>query len=150
MPAKWIAQFYEDANGRSPAKIWMDDLSVAKYAALRAAIKHVLEVQGLSLSGTLWMTPLGDGLYEFRVKHSERQILEMYSEIGGDDLPAKPPEKILLRVFVHFHGNRIVLLLGGYDKGKDDSDKKQRAEIKVAQRALGAWRRQEVRNHRSK
>jgi len=146
--AKWTAGFYQDANGRRPAEIWMGGLSVAKYAALRAAIKHVLEVQGMALSGTLWMTPLGDGLYEFRVKHSERQILNMYSEITGDELPKKPLEKILLRVFVHFHGEQIVLLLGGYDKATDDSEKKQRAEIQVARKTLGAWRRQEALNRK--
>jgi len=70
----------------------------------------------------------------------------MYAEIGGEDLPAKPPEKILLRVFVHFHGDRLVLLLGGYDKGKDDSEKRQRAEIKVAQSALRAWKQKEAGN----
>lgn len=35
-----------------------------------------------------------------------------------------PPEAILLRVFVHFYGNRIVLLVAGYDKSADSSAKR--------------------------
>jgi hypothetical protein len=38
-------------------------------------------------------------------------------------------------MFVHFHGDRIVFSLGGYNKGVDDSRRKL-GEIKVAQRAL--------------
>jgi hypothetical protein len=53
-------------------------------------------------------------------------------------------------VFVHFHGDRIVLLLGGYDKGVDDSERKQRAEIKVAQKALQDWKRQETQRRKAK
>ena len=33
--------------------------------------------------------------------------------------PAKPA-KILLRLFVHFHGQKAILLLHGYDKGSDE------------------------------
>ena len=42
---------------------------------------------------------------------------------------SRPRQRILLRVFVHFHGSRVILLLGGYDKGKDPSEKKQQREI---------------------
>lgn len=37
----------------------------------------------------------------------------------GGELPEVDgqPEKVLLRVFVHFCGQKVVLLLGGYDKG---------------------------------
>jgi hypothetical protein len=36
-----------------------------------------------------------------------------------------------------------VLLLGGYDKGRDPSDKRQEREIKRARKSLEDWRRQE-------
>jgi hypothetical protein len=45
-----------------------------------------------------------------------------------------------LRVFCHAYGNRIVLLLGGYNKAKDDSAKRQNAEITEAKRRLTKWR----------
>jgi hypothetical protein len=62
---------------------------------------------------------------------------------GDLESRVRPPQPILLRVFVHFHGSRIVLLLGGYDKGRDPSDKGQEREIKRARKALEDWRRQE-------
>lgn len=47
---------------------------------------------------------------------------------------------VLLRVFCTFHGRRIVLLLGGYDKQKDASAKRQHKEINAARKELRAWR----------
>jgi hypothetical protein len=48
-------------------------------------------------------------------------------------------------VFVHFHGSRVVLLLGGYDKGKDPSERRQRREIAQARKCLADWRRRQRR-----
>ena len=62
--------------------------------------------------------PLGEGLFEFR-------ILE-------DGLPA--------RAFCHAYGERLILLLGAYDKGKDPSERRQNQEIKVARGRLKAWK----------
>jgi len=50
------------------------------------------------------------GLFEFRLRDSA----------------------LLLRVFCHAYGDRIVLLLHGYDKGVDPSDKRQAREIAEA------------------
>jgi hypothetical protein len=44
---------------------------------------------------------------------------------------------------VHFHGSRVVLLVGGYDKGRDPNEKKQEREIARARKSLEDWRRQE-------
>jgi hypothetical protein len=52
---------------------------------------------------------------------------------------------ILLRVFVHFHGNRVILLLSGYDKQDDASKKRQAREIAVARKHLVAWQQQKAR-----
>lgn len=64
---------------------------------------------------TEWLKALGEGLHEFRVRHDAEEIARM---LGGE-LPEVDgqPEKVLLRVFVHFCGQKVVLLLGGYDKG---------------------------------
>lgn len=43
---------------------------------------------------------------------------------------------VLLRVFVHFYGSRVVLLLGGYDKGIDPKARRQQREIAQARRLL--------------
>jgi len=42
----------------------------------------------------------------------------------------------LLRVFCHATGDRVILLLGGYDKGKDPARRRQDHEIEVARRRL--------------
>jgi hypothetical protein len=46
---------------------------------------------------------------------------------------------VLLRLFVTFHGDRVVLLFQGYDKGKDPSGRRQTKEIKTARKHLRAW-----------
>lgn len=51
-----------------------------------------------------------------------------------------PPEAILLRVFCHAYGDRVVLLLGGYDKGEDTSKKRQAKEIEEARARLRRWK----------
>jgi DNA-binding XRE family transcriptional regulator len=38
-------------------------------------------------------------------------------------------EAVLLRVVVHFYGDKVVLLLGGYDKGADPKSRRQEREI---------------------
>jgi hypothetical protein len=47
---------------------------------------------------------------------------------------------VLLRVFCHAHGEKIVLLLAAYDKGKEPSTKRQSMEIKRAKQRLAHWK----------
>ena len=56
-----------------------------------------------------------------------------------------PREKVLLRVFVHFYGDKIVLLLGGYDKGRDPKEKRQQREIAQARKPLAQFRERQRR-----
>ena len=42
-------------------------------------------------------------------------------------------------MFCHSHGNKIVLLLAGYDKGRDPSEKRQQKEITRVRKCLTAW-----------
>ena len=53
---------------------------------------------------------------------------------------ASETAKILLRVFCHVHGDRIVLLLGGYNKGERPSARHQQAQIELAKTRLKAWK----------
>jgi hypothetical protein len=46
---------------------------------------------------------------------------------------------VLLRAFCHAHGDKVVLLLGGYDKGRDPSAKRQQREIATARKLLRAF-----------
>ena len=56
-----------------------------------------------------------------------------------------PREKVLLRVFVHFYGDKIVLLLCGYDKGRDPKEKRQQREIAQARKLLAQFRERQRR-----
>ena len=56
-----------------------------------------------------------------------------------------PREKVLLRVCVHFYGDKIVLLLGGYDKGRDPKEKRQQREIAQARKLLAQFRERQRR-----
>ena len=48
---------------------------------------------------------------------------------------------ILLRVFVAFEGEKLIVLLGAYDKGKNDKQSFQQAQIEIARKRLRDWKR---------
>ena len=90
----------------------MDSLTLAEFAALRAAIVRVLEVRGIELGSTPWLKALGERLFEFRVRHDAATIKALYAPMAQSQQPTQPTQhKILLRLFVHFHGNKVILLL---------------------------------------
>ena len=76
--------------------------------------------------------------------------------LRGADLaevaPAVEPDpteaKMLLRVFCHAHGDKLILLLAGYDKGEDTSAKRQIEEIAVARSRLKDWQNRQRRRSR--
>jgi hypothetical protein len=115
-------------------------LSLPEYeqAVLVAAIEYVLRVYGVNICEGEWGRPLGDGLYEFRVKKSLGALLDT----AGVDVLRRPgdDQKVLLRVFCAFHGNKIVLLYHGYDKKRDPSKKRQQREINKARKLHKAWK----------
>jgi len=132
--AGWAPEPFEADDGTVPFERFIEDLSDFKFVALDAAIRHVLAVRGIGLMHTEWLRALGRGLHEFRVRHDGDEIARMFSTEARP--PAAPPEKVLLRVFVHFYGDRIVLLLGGYDKGRYPQKKRQQREIARARKSL--------------
>lgn len=136
----WQLEVYETEDGRQPFTTWVEKLSETKFVSLDAALRIVLSERGLDLGRTEWLKPLGDGLHEFRVRHDSDEIRQMFA---GERAQGRRRERILLRVFVHFHGSRVVLLLGGYDKGKDPSERRQQREIGVARKHLADWRRRQ-------
>jgi putative component of toxin-antitoxin plasmid stabilization module len=144
---EWSVEMYTDVRGRCPIQDWFDTLSTAKFAAMDAAIRHRLQKQGIGLAGTAWLKPLKDGLYEFRVRSTAAEIVRMYAEAGH--VPPEDTETILLRVFVSFHGNRVVLLLDGYDKAADPSPKRQQREIAAARKLLVAWKSEIARERKA-
>lgn len=138
----WTTEFYEDDAGRRPVELWMNSLTVAEFAALRAAIVRVLEVRGIELGSTPWLKALGDGLFEFRIRHDAATIETLYASARASQHSTSQPtqRKILLRLFIHFHGDKVVLLLHGYDKGGNDSPRQQNKEIHEARKRLKHWK----------
>ncbi len=139
----WTLQPFEANDGSIPFDAFMGGLSDFKFAALDTAIRLVLSERGIDLAKTEWLKALGQGLHEFRVRHDADEIARMLGR-ETDGLKAAP-EKVLLRVFVHFYGGRVVLLLGGYDKGKDPKPRRQQREIERARRLLVQFKEQQRR-----
>jgi putative component of toxin-antitoxin plasmid stabilization module len=144
MSTPWTPEPFEADDGSVPFEAFISDLSDFKFAALDAAIRVVLAERGIDLVKTEWLKALGQGLHEFRVRHDADEIARMFGHEPGE-IDA-PPEKILLRVFVHFHGDKIVLLLGGYDKGKTPKPKRQQREIERARKLLAQFKERQRRN----
>jgi hypothetical protein len=125
------------AEGREPIEKWLAGLSTIKRDAVVAALSNVLARRGPDVCESEWGKNLGQGLYEFRIRHTAEETAAMFAggERGGKNGPA-----IVLRVFFHAHGKRVILLLGGYDKGRDPSERRQQREIKVARGRLVDFR----------
>ena len=139
---EWNLEVFATDTGIEPFSAFVDELEDFEWAALDAALRAVLAVRGLHLVRTEWLKSLGQGLHEFRIRHDAGEIANMFE--GGPRAARGPRHVILLRVFVHFHGDRVILLLSGYDKGDDPSERRQQREIADARRHLTAWRQQEA------
>lgn len=146
MVGEWTPEVFETDDGAVPFQRFVEDLSDFKFVALDTAIQRVLAVRGIDLVRTEWLKALGEGLHEFRVRHDAEEVAHMFG--GEAPLSAGPPEKVLLRVFVHFYGQKVVLLLGGYDKGDDPKERRQQREIAEARRLLGQFKERQRRTRR--
>jgi hypothetical protein len=116
-------------------------LSLPEYeqVVLSAALRNVLEVEGIGVCSGEWGKPLGHGLYEFRVRKS-------LDAIPALDAAESPPagvgtdRPVLLRIFCTFYGSKIVLLYSGYDKKRDSSAKRPQKEISQARKIHQQWK----------
>lgn len=101
-------------------------------------MSEVLEKFGLDVCDTEYGKQLGDGLFEFRLRHDADEIIAKHTDRTPDHATQGPP--IFLRIFCHAYGDKIVLLLAGYDKGKDVSQRRQDQEIQRARKRLAEFR----------
>jgi hypothetical protein len=147
-PPRYKIEFFRSADGSEPVRRFIDSLSNNKRDALIAALRQILARQGLDVCRSEWGKQLGGGLAEFRLRHDEREVLAREG-IAEPYLPESSPEKILLRVFFHAHGKRLILLLSGYDKGARPSTRHQQREIERARNHLAEWRSIKSREQRS-
>jgi phage-related protein len=131
----WTVEFFEDDQGRQPAREWLLSLDSGKRAAAIAAIETYLTEIGLDVCATEHGKQLGKGLFEFRVRHDENVIRSKAGQEGSGRRI-----EVLLRIFCHAYGQKIILLLGGYDKGAATSKKRQDREIEVARGRLRSFK----------
>ena len=120
---EWQIEFYEDVKGKRPVEKWIESLDDSKLASFDMAHRLFLKEKGIDLLNSSWFKSLGDGVYEFRIRHTALQIEGLYKQKSIREVATKSP--ILIREFVAFRKGRVVLLLAGYDKGKDPSEKTQ-------------------------
>ncbi|MFI5009608.1 MAG: hypothetical protein ACHQDY_04965 [Solirubrobacterales bacterium] len=147
-PQGYEIEFFRCADGGEPVRRFLDSLSSDKRNALVAALTFVLARQGLDVCRSEWGKQLGGGLAEFRLRHDERQVSAGHGP-ADTTLPDSSAEKILLRVFFHAHGNRLILLLSGYDKGSRSSARHQQREIERARGYLKEWQAEKARRRRA-
>jgi hypothetical protein len=86
---------------------------------------------GIAVCGTEFGKQLGGGLFEFRLR----------SDLRDQVPPGDVAGRLLLRVFCHAHGDRLILLLAAYDKGENPSPRRQNAEMALARERLRDWQR---------
>ena len=136
---RFTLEFYEDEHGDQPVLRWLrEELSPTQRRAIGVALREILEVEGIGVCQRGYGKQLGGGLFEFRLRHDAAEILKI---LGQPFRPEAGGERILLRVFCHAHGDRLILLLGGYDKGADPSPRRQQREIETARSRLADFRR---------
>jgi len=137
MANPYTIEFYEDNHGREPALAFMRSLPQSKKAAIGVALHEFLGKFGPDVVQTDFGKALGDGLYEFRLDQNAEQVLR---KAGKSPKPEEDDTKILLRVFFHAHGNKLILLLSGYDKAEHTSRSYQNAQIEQARTYLKDWK----------
>ncbi len=142
----WTLEPFEADDGTVPFERFADSLTDFKFAALDMAMEHMLADRGLDLAKTEWLKSLRMGLYEFRIRHEADEIARMLGAVSSG--AGANRESVLLRVFVHFHGDKIVLLLGGYDKGRYSKSKRQQREIQTARKLLTQFKERRRREQR--
>jgi hypothetical protein len=134
---KYRLHFYKDEHGDDPVRRWFkEELTRLQRLVVGTAMREVLEENGIDVCETEFGTPLGGGLFEFRVRGNVDEFVEgaAAAQAGASG------EKILIRVFCHAHGDQLILLLGGYDKLAQPSKSHQNEQIQLARKRLTAWK----------
>lgn len=150
----YTIEWYIDENDRDVVRDWIDDLTPLQRRAIGVAMYEILQHEGEKVVESEFGKHLGQGLYEFRVRQGPEEILKRSKRLAGDSLFEKlresvsdaqrrkaDAERILLRVFFHPHGDKLLLLVGAYDKGRHPSKKHQQAAIEAARKRLAEWKR---------
>jgi hypothetical protein len=146
--AEWEIEFYEDESGVEPVLRWLRKLPRHKRRAAAAALEQVLARQGIGICQSGWGKWVKgvDGIFELRVRQDYGTILRNAGVAipdGDEDDAAERHGDILLRIFCHAYGKKVVLLLAGYDKGESPGDKRQNDETAKASKRLDDWKKRQ-------
>jgi len=134
---KYTLEFYRDRDGRQPVRDWLrNDLDRSKARALGVAMFHILQQEGVGVCATENGKPISKGVFEFRLRHSAQEMLHNLGLLPPDEPRAQAEEHVLLRVYCHAYGNKVILLLAGYDKGEAPSKQREAREIRTAEARL--------------
>jgi hypothetical protein len=137
--ANYQLEFYEDEKGDRPVRRWIaEELTRSQRFDLGRSMRQQLQEKGVGVCATAYGKQLGKGLFEFRLRRDASTLASPGQRPAG-------AARMLLRVFCHAYGNKVVLLLGGYDKGADPSSRRQNDKIGIARRRLADWRRRKAR-----
>jgi hypothetical protein len=130
----WHIDLLRLPNGQIPYQKFRLSLNPYETELLDLCVEEILARAGINVIGTNWGKALGAGLYEFRVHRS----LNSLANLLGITLPVdvRGNQSKLLRIFFAVEGQKIILLLSGYDKGRDPSRKKQQKMIEHARSLL--------------
>ena len=145
---EWCVEFYADVAGNEPVKDWLDKLPQERQAAAIAAIEEILATRGIDVCETEWGKHLGKGLYELRIRHPADEIRRMFSNQEEEDDPSSAGDQVLLRVYFTTDGEKVVLLLAGYDKGRYGSGRREDKAIEAARKRQADHRERRRRRRR--
>lgn len=140
-PENFHLEFYESDGGTMPVLEWLNKLESsdsAKHDAVVYGLQVILAREGAGVCGTEFGKNLGKGLCEFRLRHTRDELQAKAEPHKAGSGQSAHPAKVLIRVFFAVYGDKIVLLLGGYDKAADDSRHRQNTEIEQARARLRA------------
>jgi phage-related protein len=140
----YTVEFFIEDNGSSPVGDWiLDDLTPAERRAVTAALRELVAAEGHDICKTDFGKNLGGGIIELRLRQSEAQILKRIGREPDEPHPEDDSVALLLRVFFHPYGQKRVLVLHGYGKGRKPSKSHQQEQIEVARGRLTQWKQRE-------
>lgn len=148
-PGVWKLQVHDRLDGSIPYESFRTSLDEYARAALDISVQEILAKQGHNVCASPKTGKnLKRGLYEFKIG---KPLATICSDLG---IPVPPQfseaKDVLLRVFFSVEGAKIVLLLSGYNKKKDDSSRRQDKEIEVARTLLAEHKERGKKEKREK
>lgn len=135
----WSLELLQLPNGQFPYQSFRSSLDPFEIELLDLCVERILAKAGLDICQTNWGKALGDGLYEFRINRSLESITNNLKIPLTPNLRGKQTK--LMRVFFTVERNRIILLISGYDKGRNPNKKKQQKMISAARAMLRQHRK---------